>query len=196
MRFRHTVLLATLVIAPVCTEHKKISDERAIVDSTLSAVGGMDCGGVGMRFSGGGGGADGGGRGCDIIRKRMVGGVVAAAGGRAETKDAVVVGKRGGNGDKNINNVHASGTGDDGSVIYSRRLLQGGNFSAQHSSEVMIFGAIVFVVGAAFAAVVSVVGYLGGGAIVGGGVVVPVAGEQDSQALQGSLGLICMIIFS
>ena len=59
----------------------------------------------------------------------------------------------------------------------------------------MIFGAIAFV-GAAFAAVVSV-DDLGGGAIVGGGgIAVPVGGEQDSQALRGSSGLICMIIFS
>jgi hypothetical protein len=58
----------------------------------------------------------------------------------------------------------------------------------------MIFAAIALV-GAAVAAVVSI-GDLGGGAVVGGGIVVPVGGEQDSQALLGSSGLICMIIFS
>jgi hypothetical protein len=50
MRFHHAVLLAALAIAPVCAERIKISDERGIVDSALSAVGGVDCGG------GGGGG--------------------------------------------------------------------------------------------------------------------------------------------
>ena len=99
MRFHHAVLLAALAIANVCTKRIKVSDERGIVDSTLSAVGGMDCGGGGLRSSGGGGG--GGGLGCDqIIRRRMVGGVTAAAGGRAEKKDAVIVGERGRNGDK------------------------------------------------------------------------------------------------
>jgi hypothetical protein len=91
MRFHHAVLLATLAIAPVCAERIKVSDERGIVDSTLSAVGGLDCGGSGLRSSGGSGGL-----GCDqIIRRRMVGGVAAAAGGRAEKKDAAVVGGRG-----------------------------------------------------------------------------------------------------
>ena len=47
MRFHHAVLLAALAIAPVCAERIKVSDERGIVDSTLSAVGGMDCGGGG-----------------------------------------------------------------------------------------------------------------------------------------------------
>jgi hypothetical protein len=50
MRFHHAVLLVARAIAPVCAEHIKKSDERGIVDSTLSAVGGVDCGG------GGGGG--------------------------------------------------------------------------------------------------------------------------------------------
>ncbi len=50
MSFHHAVLLAALAIAPVCAERIKVSDERGIVDSTLLAVGGMDCGG------GGGGG--------------------------------------------------------------------------------------------------------------------------------------------
>jgi hypothetical protein len=91
MRFHHAVLLATLAIAPVCAERIKVSDERGIVDSTLSAVGSVDCGGGGLRSSGGSGGL-----GCDqIIRRRMVGGVAAAAGGRAEKKDAAVVGGRG-----------------------------------------------------------------------------------------------------
>jgi hypothetical protein len=91
MRFHHAVLLATLAIAPVCAERIKVSDERGIVDSTLSAVGGLDCGGSGLRSSGGSGGL-----GCDqIIRRRMVGGVAAAAGGRAEKNVAVVVGGRG-----------------------------------------------------------------------------------------------------
>ena len=47
MRFHHAVLLAALAIAPVCAERIKVSDERGIVDSTLSAVGGVDCGGSG-----------------------------------------------------------------------------------------------------------------------------------------------------
>jgi hypothetical protein len=47
MRFHHAVLLAALAIDPVCAEHIKVSDERGIVDSTLSAVGGVDCGGGG-----------------------------------------------------------------------------------------------------------------------------------------------------
>ena len=52
MRFHHAVLLAALAITPVCAERLKASpDERGIVDSTLSAVGGVDCGGGG---SGGG----------------------------------------------------------------------------------------------------------------------------------------------
>jgi hypothetical protein len=38
MRFHHAVLLAALAIAPVCAERIKVSDERGIVDSTLSAV--------------------------------------------------------------------------------------------------------------------------------------------------------------
>jgi hypothetical protein len=84
MRFHHAVLLAALAIAPVCAKRIKVSDERGITDSTLSAVGGLDCGG-------GGGGLC-----CDqIIRRRMVGGKAVAAGGRAEKKDAVVVGGRG-----------------------------------------------------------------------------------------------------
>ena len=97
MRFHHSVLLAALAIAPVCAERIKVSDERGIVDSTLSAVGGFDCGG------GGGGGLC-----CDqIIRRRMVGGVAAVAGGRAEKKDAVVVGGRGAAADDELrcNNV-------------------------------------------------------------------------------------------
>jgi len=83
-----------------------------IVASTLSAVGGVGCGGDS--------------RGCDIIGRGMVGGVAAAAGGRAEKKDTVVVGGRGGNGDNNVDDVHASDTGDDGSAIYSRQSLRGG----------------------------------------------------------------------
>jgi len=82
-----------LAIAPVCAERIKISDNRGIVDSVLSAIGGVDCGGCGLLSSRGGGG---GGRGCDqIIRRRMVGGMAAAAGGRAEKKDTVIVGGRG-----------------------------------------------------------------------------------------------------
>ncbi len=93
MRVHHAFLLDALAIAPVCAKRIKVSDERGIVDSTLSAVGGVDCDGGGLRSSGGGGG---GGLGCDqIIRRRMVGGVAVAAGGRAEKKDAVVVGRRG-----------------------------------------------------------------------------------------------------
>jgi hypothetical protein len=93
MRFHHAVLLAVLAIAPVCAERIKVSDEQGIVDSTLSAVGELDCGGGGLHSSGGGGG---GGLGCDqIIRRRMVGGVAVAAGGRAEKNVAVVVGGRG-----------------------------------------------------------------------------------------------------
>jgi hypothetical protein len=83
MRFHHVVLLAALAIAPVSAERIKVSDERGIVNSMLSGVGGVDCGG-------------GGGLGCDqIIRRRMVGGVAAVAGRRAEKKDAVIVGGRG-----------------------------------------------------------------------------------------------------
>ena len=117
MRFHHIVLLAALTIAPVCAECKKVSNEQGIIDSMLSVVGGVDCGGGGLHSSGRGSGAGGGGRGCDIIRRRMVGGVAAATGGWAEKKDAVVVGRRGGNGDNSVSDVHASGTGDDGSVI-------------------------------------------------------------------------------
>ena len=51
MRFPSAVLLAALVIAPVCTECKKVSDERRGVDSTLS-VDGFDCGGGGLRSGG------------------------------------------------------------------------------------------------------------------------------------------------
>jgi hypothetical protein len=53
MRFHHALLLAALAITPVCAKRIKVSDERGIVDSTLSAVGGMDCGGGGLRSSGG-----------------------------------------------------------------------------------------------------------------------------------------------
>ncbi len=60
MRFHHAFLLTALVITPVCAERIKVSDERGIVDSTLSAVGG----GGGLRSSGGSGG---GGLGCDQI---------------------------------------------------------------------------------------------------------------------------------
>ena len=38
MRFHHAVLLAALAIAPVCAERIKVSDERGIADSTLSAL--------------------------------------------------------------------------------------------------------------------------------------------------------------
>jgi uncharacterized membrane protein YgcG len=82
MRFRHPVLLAALAIAPVCPKRKKVSDEQGIVDSTLSAVGGVDCsirvfcssgggGGSGGGCGGGGGGGSSGsgGRGCEIIRR-------------------------------------------------------------------------------------------------------------------------------
>ncbi len=71
MRFRSAVLLAALVIAPVCAERIKDSDKRHVVNSTLSADG-VDCGGGGLRSGGDNG--DGGG-GCDIIRRRRVGGV-------------------------------------------------------------------------------------------------------------------------
>jgi hypothetical protein len=69
MRFHHAVLLAALAITPVCAERIKVSDERGIVDSTLSAVGGMDCGGGGLRSSGGGGGS--GGLGCNDVGQRV-----------------------------------------------------------------------------------------------------------------------------
>ena len=123
----------------------------------------MDCSGSGLRSGGNNGNVGGG---CDTIRRRTAGGV--AVGWwrvRAEKKDAVVVGGEGGDGD-NVDNVHASGIGDDSTVIASRQLLRGGDFRAQHSSEAM-FAAIAFV-GAAVAAVVSG-GDVGGGA--GGGVV-------------------------
>jgi hypothetical protein len=161
MRFRSAVLLAALAIAPVCAERIKDSDERHVVDSTLSAEG-VDCVCGGLRSGGDNG--DGGG-GCDIIRRRTTGGV--AVGWwreRAEKKDAVVVGGEGGDGD-DVDNVRASGIGDDSTVIASRQSLRGGDFRAQHSSEAM-FAAIAFV-GAAVAAVVSG-GDVGGGA--GGGV--------------------------
>ena len=54
MRFRHAVLLAALVITPGCAKRIKVSDKRGIVDSTLSAVDGVECGG-----SGGSGSVDG-----------------------------------------------------------------------------------------------------------------------------------------
>jgi hypothetical protein len=149
MRFHSAVLLAALVIAPVCAKRIKYSDERHVVDSTLSADG-VDCGGGGLRSSGDNG--DGGGS-CDTIRRRTAGGL--AVGWwrvRVERKDAVVVGGEGGDRD-NVDNVHASGIGDDSTVIASRQLLRGGDFRAQHSSEAM-FAAIAFV-GAAVAAVVS-----------------------------------------
>jgi hypothetical protein len=93
MRFRHAVLLAALAITPVCVKRIKVFDKRGVVDSMLSAVGGVDCDGGGLRSSGGG---SGGGLGCDqIIRRGMVGGVAAEAKGQAEKKDAVVVGGRG-----------------------------------------------------------------------------------------------------
>jgi hypothetical protein len=85
--------------------------------------------------------------------------------GRAEKKDAVVVGWERGDGN-NVNNVRASGIGDDSTVLAYRRSLRGGDFRAQQSSEA-IFGVVAFV-GAAVATVVSG-GDVGGGA--GGGVV-------------------------
>ena len=51
MRFPSAVLLADLAIAPVCAERKKVSDERRVVDSTLS-VDGFNCGSGGLRPSG------------------------------------------------------------------------------------------------------------------------------------------------
>jgi hypothetical protein len=71
MRFHSAVLLAALAIAPVCAKRIKDSDERQVVDSTLSADG-VDCGGSGLRSGGNNG--DGGG-GCDTIRRRTAGGV-------------------------------------------------------------------------------------------------------------------------
>ncbi len=68
MRFHHAVLLATLAIAPACSERIKVSDEQGIVDSTLSVVGGVDCGGGGLRSSGGG--SDG--LGCDQINIKKI----------------------------------------------------------------------------------------------------------------------------
>jgi len=104
-----------LAIAPVCAECIKVSNERGIVDSTLLAVGGgVDCGGGGLHSSGGGGGGSGS-HGCDqIIKRRMMGGVAVAVGGQAEKNN------------NNVGNVHASGSGDDGSSIYSRQSLRGG----------------------------------------------------------------------
>jgi hypothetical protein len=162
MRFRSAVLLAALAIAPVCTECIKDSDECHVVNSRLSADG-VDCGGGGLRSGGDNG--DGGG-GCDTIGRRTGGGV--AVGwwrGQAEKKDAVVIGGEGGDGD-DVDNVRASGIGDDSTVIASRQALQGGDFRAQHSSEAML--AAIALIGTAVAAVVSG-GDVGGGA--GGGVV-------------------------
>ncbi len=178
MRFRSAVLLATLVIAPICAECIKDSDERHVIDSTLSADG-VDCSDGGLRSSGNN--SDGGG-GCDTIRRRTAGGVAVGW----EKKDAVVVGGEGGDGDDG-DNVRASGIGDDSTVIAFRQLLRGGEFRVQHSSEAM-FAAIAFV-GAAVAAVVSRgdVGGSAGGGVAGGGIVVPVGG-LDSQAQQGSSG--------
>jgi hypothetical protein len=82
----------------------KVSDERGIVDSTLSAVVGVDCGGSGSR-------------GCDFIRRRMVGGVVVATGGMGEKEGCCRCLEEGGNGDNKVDNIRASGTGDDGTVI-------------------------------------------------------------------------------
>jgi hypothetical protein len=165
MRFHSAVLLAALAIAPVCAERIKDSNERHVVDSTLSADG-VDCGGGGLHSGGDNGN---GGGGCDTIRRRTPGGVVVGWWrGQAEKKDTVVVGGEGGDGD-NINNVRASGIGDDSTVIASRQSLWGGDFRAQHSSEAM-FAAIAFI-GAAVAAVASG-GNAGGGAsggVIGGG---------------------------
>jgi hypothetical protein len=91
MRFRSAVLLTALVIAPVCTERIKDSNEHHVVDSMLSADS-VDCGGGGLRSGGNNG--DGGG-GCDTIRRRTVGGV--AVGwwkGRAEKKLLSLLGGR------------------------------------------------------------------------------------------------------
>ena len=73
MRFHRAVLLAALAIAPVCAERIKVSGERGIVDSTPSAVGGLDCGGGGLRSSGGGSGGGGGGGGlrCNDVEQRV-----------------------------------------------------------------------------------------------------------------------------
>ena len=125
MRFHHAVLLAALAITPVCAERIMVSDERGIVDSTLSADDGLDCGDGGLRSSGGGG------LGCDqIIRRRMGGGVAAAAGGRAEKKDAVVVGGRGGAADDKLrcNDVgqRVRSRGISGSRRGARRLVANG----------------------------------------------------------------------
>jgi hypothetical protein len=107
MRFHSAVLLAALAIPPVCAERIKDSDERHVVDSTLSADG-VDCGGGGLRAGGNNGD---GGSGCDTIRRRTAGGVVVGWWrGRAEKKDAVVIGGEGGDGN-NVDNVRASGIG-------------------------------------------------------------------------------------
>ncbi len=78
-----------------------------------------------------------------------------------------VLQQEGGDGD-DVDNVRASGIGDDSTVIASRQSLRGGDFRAQHTSEAM-FAAIAFV-GAAVATVVSGgdVGSGAGGGIVGG----------------------------
>jgi hypothetical protein len=107
MKFHSAVLLAALAIAPVCAERIKDSNEHHVIDSTLSADG-VDCGGGGLRSGGNNGN---GGGGCDTIRRRTAGGV--AVGwwrGRAEKKDAVIVGREGADGD-DVDNVHASGIG-------------------------------------------------------------------------------------
>ena len=54
--FPRPIIIAVLAIAPVCAERIKVSNERGIVDSTLSAIDGVDCGGGGLRSRSSGGG--------------------------------------------------------------------------------------------------------------------------------------------
>jgi hypothetical protein len=133
MRFRSTVLLAALAIAPVCAERIKDSDECHVVDPrcqlTAWIVAAVVC--------------------TPVATTAMVAAAVillgggrrgewrrASGGGRAEKKDAVVVGGEGGDGN-DVDNIRASGIGDDSTVIASRQSLRGGDFRAQHSSEAM-----------------------------------------------------------
>jgi hypothetical protein len=149
MRFHSAVLLAALAIAPVCAERIKDSNERNVINVTLSADG-VDCGGGGLHSGGNNGN---GGGSCDTIRRWTARGVVVGWWrGRAEKKDAVAIEGGGGDGN-NVDYVRASGIGDNSTVIASRQSLRGGDFRAQHSSEAM-FAAIAFI-GATVAAVVS-----------------------------------------
>ena len=87
MRFDYAVLLTALVIAPVCAEHVKDSNERYVVNS-MPSIDRADCDGGSLHSSGDDNDRGSGGGGC-ADRRRMVGGwwgVFGGGGGRMRVR--------------------------------------------------------------------------------------------------------------